>query len=378
MHFQKPANIVSYYQQIGRAGRGIEYAVAILLRGGEDDQINEYFIESAFPTEELMNGIIEVISDNPGLKISELERHINMKKSRIKQCINYLLVNGDIYADNNRYYKTARIWKPDIEKSKKITGIRRKELQQMERFTKTRECYMEYIAKELDDPKAKKCGKCANCLGHSLVSEKVPKELVTKAQQFIRQDFNVIIPRKMWPSGERIDGKNKIPEQFLCEVGRVLSNYGDAGWGRLVSAGKYQMNYFGDQLVNASGKLLKDFVEQHDIVWITSIPSIRHPELVRSFAERLARWLDLQYVDAIKKIRDAKCQKELNTNYLQYKNAYDSFVVENPLDGNVLVVDDMVDSGWTFTVCGYKLRVSGSGKIFPFALANSAGRSGEE
>ncbi len=45
---------------------------------------------------------------------------------------------------------------------------------------------------------------------------------------------------------------------------------------------------------------------------------------------------------------------------------------------NLLLVDDMVDSRWTFTVCGYKLKAYGSGKVFPFALANSAGRNGDE
>ncbi|MEG1958139.1 MAG: hypothetical protein RR071_10475 [Lachnospiraceae bacterium] len=36
------------------------------------------------------------------------------------------------------------------------------------------------------------------------------------------------------------------------------------------------------------------------------------------------------------------------------------------------------DSIWTFTVCEYKLRKNGSGKVLPFALANSAGRNGDK
>jgi ATP-dependent DNA helicase RecQ len=39
------------------------------------------------------------------------------------------------------------------------------------------------------------------------------------------------------------------------------------------------------------------------------------------------------------------------------------------LSGPVLLVDDMVDSGWTFTVVGALLRQAGSGPVWPLALA---------
>jgi len=48
-------------------------------------------------------------------------------------------------------------------------------------------------------------------------------------------------------------------------------------------------------------------------------------------------------------------------------------VVDSIKAQNVLLIDDMVDSRWTMTVCAYKLIDSGSGKVYPFALANSAG-----
>ena len=85
IHFQKPGNLVAYYQQIGRAGRGIHRALAILLRGKEDDLINQYFIDSAFPTENLMEQIVSLIRANPdpGLRQSDLEKSINMKAEKI-------------------------------------------------------------------------------------------------------------------------------------------------------------------------------------------------------------------------------------------------------------------------------------------------------
>lgn len=378
IHFQRPGNIVAYYQQIGRAGRGVEEAFAIMLCGSEDNEINRFFIESAFPTEALMTDVIQVIQSHQGISLSEIEKYINMKPAKIRSCIKYLLVKGDIYEEKKKYYKAARPWNPDLEKSNEITKIREHELLQMQEFINHNNCYMEFIAKVLDDPTAKICGKCRNCVGKPLIPEDVSKELVLSAQQFIREDFNVIEPRKKWPSGKYIDGSNKIQSEFLCEQGRVLSNYGDAGWGILVADGKYKNNYFDDQLVEASYSLLKDYVRDNNIEWITNVSSLRHPLLVKSFTERLAAKLELKYYDTVEKVKDSICQKDLNNSYLQCENAFNSFEVNFSYIENVLLVDDMVDSKWTFTVCGYKLRKNGSGKVFPFALANSAGRNGAE
>lgn len=352
IHFQRPGNIVGYYQQIGRAGRGIDQAYAILLCGGEDDDINNYFIDSAFPTEELMETVVNMVIEHPGIRISQLEKYINMKLTKIKKCVKYLLVNGDIYVEDRKHYKTTRLWKPDLEKSREITNIRKKELLEIEAFSKQDNCYMEYIANVLDDPDAKACGTCENCVGQPLLKVDVPESLVLQAQQFIREEFNIIESRKQWPSGEKIDGRNRIYAELICETGRVLSNYGDAGWGKLVSSGKYKDAFFDDQLVEASALLLEKFVKNNNIKWVTSVPSIRRSELVKSFAERLALRLGLKHYDVIEKVNDNRCQKELNTSYLQYENAYSSFEVKRTYNENVLLVDDMVDSRWTFTVCG--------------------------
>lgn len=380
IHFQKPANIVAYYQQIGRAGRDIERAYAILFCGSEDDEINNYFIDSAFPTEKSMDEVINLVLQNPGFRMADFEKNMNMKRGRIEKCIKYLLVNGDIYKDGSKYYKTPKPWKPDLKKSEEITEIRKNELKQMNEFTNTSDCYMKYIADALDDAESKPCGCCANCRKRNIFDIKVSLTDVGKAQLFIKNDFNVIEPRKKWPATVKISDKNTISQDRLCEQGRVLSNYGDAGWGKHVAECKYRTGVFDEQLVDASVELLKEFIVENTIEWVTSIPSLRRPNLVKNFANKIADKLGIPYVDSIVKTNNGRCQKELQTNYLQFENANDTFEVlhENVLHGNVLLIDDMVDSKWTFTVCGYKLRDNGCGKVYPFALANTAGRNGDE
>lgn len=370
IHFQRPANIVSYYQQIGRAGRGIELAYAILLCGEEDEHINQYFINSAFPTEKDMNIVVDFITDNPGKSISEIKGALNIRANRVDKTLKYLTVGDDIYTEDvNRkkcYYKSAKKWKPDLERSEGITAIRYKEMQDMDEFTKQKGCYMKYIAEKLDDVNAKVCVKCSNCRG-LLFDEMVDAETVQRAQQFIKSKFGVIEPRKQFPD------KTKIESEFQFKGGIVLSNYADAGYGMAVQKGKYLDGYFSDELVDVSVKILSEFIKNNNIEWITPVTSKRHPQLVPDFAKRLADRLGIGYFEGIKKF-NAEEQKKFENSDGQYKNANDSFEIIQVKKENILLVDDMVDSRWTFTVCAMKMREMGSGDIYPFALANTAGR----
>ena len=370
IHFQRPANIVSYYQQIGRAGRGIELAYAVLLCGEEDEHINQYFINSAFPTEKDMNIVVDFITDNPGKSISEIKGALNIRANRVEKTLKYLTVSDDIYTEDvNRkkcYYKSAKKWKPDLERSEGITAIRYKEMQDMDEFTKQKGCYMKYIAEKLDDVNAKVCGKCSNC-GGLLFDERVGAETVQRAQQFIKSKFGVIEPRKQFPD------KTKIESEFQFKGGIVLSNYADAGYGMAVQKGKYLDGYFSDELVDASVKILSEFIKNNNIEWITPVTSKRHPKLVPDFAKRLADRLGIGYFEGLNKL-DAEEQKKFENSDGQYKNANNSFEIIQVKKENILLVDDMVDSRWTFTVCTIKMREMGSGDIYPFALANTAGR----
>lgn len=370
IHFQRPANIVSYYQQIGRAGRGIELAYAVLLCGEEDEHINQYFINSAFPTEKDMNIVVDFITDNPGKSISEIKGALNIRANRVEKTLKYLTVGDDIYTEYvNRkkgYYKSAKKWEPDLERSEGITAIRYKEMQDMDEFTKQKGCYMKYIAEKLDDVNAKVCGKCSNCRG-LLFDETVGAETVQRAQQFIKSKFGVIEPRKQFPD------KTKIESEFQFKGGIVLSNYADAGYGMVVQKGKYLDGYFSDELVDASVKILSEFIKNNNIEWITPVTSKRHPKLVPDFAKRLADRLNIGYFEGIKKL-NAEEQKKFENSDGQYQNANDSFEIIQVKKENILLVDDMVDSRWTFTVCAMKMREMGSGDIYPFALANTAGR----
>ena len=120
--------------------------------------------------------------------------------------------------------------------------------------------------------------------------------------------------------------------------------------------------------------MLRTFIKKNGITHICPVPSLRS-NLVYNFAVRLSDALQLGFVDLIIK-KPARQQKEMENSAHQCENAYQSFFVkeDTAVPRNILLVDDVVDSRWTFTVCGYKLMEAGAENIYPFALADSSNR----
>ena len=154
--------------------------------------------------------------------------------------------------------------------------------------------------------------------------------------------------------------------------------WGDGGWGRVAWRGKQQDGRFDEQLVAAARDLIRGRWQPDPAPeWVAFVPSLRRPELVPDFARRLAYSLGLACKDAVVKVRETEPQKTMQNSQRQYRNVRDAFETSGEVpSGPVLLLDDMVDSRWTLTVVGLLLREAGSGPVFPFALADTAGRSG--
>ncbi|MCR5214945.1 MAG: RecQ family ATP-dependent DNA helicase [Eubacterium sp.] len=390
IHFERPSNIIAYYQQIGRAGRDIPEAYAIMLYGEADSEVQEFFIKNAFPKDQLMEDIISLTINNQarGTKRSEYEARINAKSGAIKDALDFLEVEGDIYKEDTSYYKTTKAWSVDKERISQVTERKYIELDQLKDYSVTKGCYMKYLANALDDKKACDCGKCSNCRKKDVLDFETPSDAdIRVAEAIFKNNVIDIEPRKKWPNVEEIltmvgASNSNIPKDKRTEIGICLSRYGSYGYGKEVRDGKYRDEHFSDNLVDASESILRDFVRDNNITWVTCVASLNHPTLVKSFAQRLADKLGLPFKEAIVKTQPTRQQKEFNNSVFQMKNAYESFGLNNEefedevtreiIKGNVLLIDDMVDSKWTFTVCGYKLINGGSGKVYPFALADTS------
>jgi ATP-dependent DNA helicase RecQ len=66
----------------------------------------------------------------------------------------------------------------------------------------------------------------------------------------------------------------------------------------------------------------------------------------------------------------------MQNSTMQARNVIGTLALEGEvLSGPILLVDDIIDSGWTLTMAGYLLRLNGSGPVHPFTLAQAAGRN---
>ena len=166
--------------------------------------------------------------------------------------------------------------------------------------------------------------------------------------------------------------RGNLPQRLRAQEGRVLSRWGDAGWGYMVTEDKHD-GHFRDELVAATAEMIRERWNPEDFpTWVCCIPSRNHPELVPSFAQRLANALGLPFVDAIAKNRDNSLQKLQQNRYQRCRNLDGAFAVTEYYSEPVLLVDDIVDSGWTFTVAAALLQQEGSGKVYPVALASTS------
>lgn len=372
IHYQMPSNIVSYYQQIGRAGRNLDRAYIFLMYGKEDEDILNYFINTAFPSEQETESIVKYIESNDGVKENKIVSTLNIRNTRIKKALSFLQNDGFIRKDKSYYYLTPKKFVYDREHYETVTAIRKQEVEQMKCLVKIQECYSKYIVSCLDDKTAQNCGHCASCLGKEFLPSAVSQNFIHTAEEFVNKLIIPIEPRKMWVSSA-VTKASKI--SHINQRGICISKYGDAGYGKLVKQGKYSKGMrFCDELVRKTVEILRPFIQEHKITHICCVPSQRS-ELVKNFAVKVAESLKLDFADVLKKT-PAKQQKEMENSAYQCANAYQSFFVKEnvTVPRNILLIDDVVDSRWTFTVCGYRLMEAGAENIYPFALADSSNR----
>ncbi|MBO5313223.1 MAG: RecQ family ATP-dependent DNA helicase [Clostridia bacterium] len=370
VHFQMPSCIVSYYQQIGRAGRSIDKAYTFLMCGKEDETILSYFIRTAFPTESEANSVMELIENGEGLRLRDIESKVNMRRARLNRTLDFLQHDGYVVKEKYRYYKTDKKYIYEKEHYDGVTARRIREMEQMRAMTRYEGCYGKFIVNSLDDKTERSCGVCANCLGRELLSSQVSQEYLDIATEYLKGISLEIEPRRMWVESSLTEAKKiSLPN----ERGICLCRYGEAGYGELVKRAKETGDTsFSQELVGKSRELLQSLVYDGSVTHITSVPSQSAP-WVESFAKEMSKALGIPYVPLLKKKR-ARPQREMENSAFQCANAYESYSL---LDGvsvpkRILLIDGLVNSRWTLTVCGYRLREAGCEAVYPFALADTS------
>ncbi|MDA7981929.1 MAG: RecQ family ATP-dependent DNA helicase [Alphaproteobacteria bacterium] len=377
VHYQAPGSIVAYYQQVGRAGRGVPRAVGVMMAGGEDAEIHQYFRETAFPEEEWVTAILDTLEKSDGMSIARLEGEVNLRRGQIEQALKFLSVeNPSPVIRSGTTWKRAPVeYRMDRDQIRRLAERRETEWRKVQEYVREKGCLMKFLAETLDDDNPRPCGKCASCLGQPIVETFPKQETIAAAARFLRVSEFALEPRARIP-------KNAFPAygfhgrssaDLRAETGRVLSRWGDAFWGEMVAADKHD-GRFRDELVAGVAEMINErWRPEPPPQWVTCVPSIARPKLVPDYAGRLAKALELPFNPAVKKVKGSEPQKTRQNGFHQRRNLDGVFALVPPVPkGPVLLVDDIVDSRWTMTVTAALLRGAGVERVWPLALATSS------
>jgi ATP-dependent DNA helicase RecQ len=374
IHYQTPGSVVAYYQQVGRAGRQIPKAHGVLLSGEEETDINDFFIESAFPSREEVESVLAALRGAAaGLSVNEFLSRVNIRRGRLDKALQLMSLESPapVVKQGSKWVLTAANLSDGFwQRAERLTGLRRVEQQQMQEYVSLTSGHMEFLIRALDgDPGTYHAPNIAP------LSATFDDGLAREAVAFLRRTSLPLEPRRQWPTGglPHMRANGRIAPEHQAQPGRVLCMWGDAGWGSLVRQGKSHDGRFADQLVEACAAMVRTWAPQPAPGWVACIPSHRHANLVPDFARRLAAALNLPFHPVLEKTDDRPAQKQMENSSQQARNVDGSLRIQgNVPAGAVLLVDDMVDSRWTMTVAAYLLLSNGSGPVYPLALASTA------
>ncbi len=373
-----PASPVAYYQQVGRAGRGTTDARVILLPAWEDRDVWRYFASLAFPPEQHVRATLNALagSDRP-VSTATLETFVDLSRNRLETMLKVLDVDGAVDRVQGGWVSTGQEWVYEQERYERVAAARREEQAAMLAYVATDGCRMRFLREQLDDPEAADCGRCDNCGGVTLPAD-ISGAAVEQASSRLRRPGVTVAPRKMWPSALAnldLELKGKIADG--AEPGRAVGRLTDLGHGQALRALFSPDATDGAvprSLVDAVVEVLRDWAPEWPArpTGVAYVESARRPELTRDLATGLARLMKLPLVarweivdpDVLPGAGAANSARRVAAVTRRSRLA-----VDEPLDGGpVLLVDDLVVTGWTLTLAARALRQAGASAVLPVAL----------
>jgi ATP-dependent DNA helicase RecQ len=365
VHLGSPASPVAYYQQVGRAGRALDDALAILVPAEADERIWEYFATSGIPDETQVERILDLLADEPQ-SLAAVEAATGIRRGRLESMLKILAVDDAVERRSGGWVATGKPWHFDSAKWDALRRVRAAEADLMRSYAHGEGCLMQFLQQALDDPDQRPCGRCSVCTGELPAPGARPQPAtVDAARRFFRSQDVIVEPRKQWVA-RLPDRKGKI--SFLAP-GRALAYADDPAW-HTELASLWQVDrpappVILDGLVSVLVRWSKTWQRP---VAVVAMPSRRFPVLVTSLARHVATIGRLPLVDALAVSGpppSVDSASSVRATDLLYRTTVKPGV---RFDGPVLLVDDTIRTRWTATVAGSLLAEAGATSVLPLVV----------
>lgn len=368
VHLGAPGSPVSYYQQIGRAGRGTDRADVILLPGTEDKEIWEYFASVSFPQEPVIRQLLSVLTGDVQSTI-KLESQVDLSRSRLEQVLKVLDVDGAVKRVRGGWISTGAEWTYDAQRYRGLEQARTDEQNSMIAYQGTDGCRMLYLRRELDDHTATDpCGRCDNCTGNYWSTE-ADKTVTAEVGRQLSAPGMRVAARKQWPTGIGMKGKIKGIEE-----GRALGRLNDIGRGpalrELLDSGTFTEDPWMTRIIAVLADW--DWATRPANVVALGGTDAQATALVEQTAGAIARVGRMNYAGLLPVAPGALDVTAQNSAYRvsALLNQWDWSQGLNLVDGPILLVTDLIDTGWSVTVAGSGIAERTGFTVLPFALAS--------
>ena len=398
VHMGAPSSPVAYYQQVGRAGRGVERAEVILLPGPEDRAIWNWFGAQGFPPEDAVREVLAALEEAGGpLSTNALEAVVPLRRARLESMLKVLDVDGAVRRVRGGWETTGVAWRYDSARYARVEAAQDAEQELMERYEALAEpaCRMAFLRGVLDDPELTedwRCGACDLCGGLDLPRAPGEQE-VAAARRALARVGVVLEPRRRWPSGMDRLGlpalKGIIPDDDRPAPGLAVGRLDGLGVsaslrelfesptdGEVPPALRTPALEVADRLAAeldprpAQG----DADAPRGELAVVIVDSRTRPHLVRHLGHAVARHLGAVPLGIIG-VRGEPGRHDVGSAF-RLAEVAGSLTLENwspralaRLKGtSVVLVDDWTDSGWTLTVAARLLRRAGAASVHPLVL----------